>query len=122
MNAATLPRIVRFIETTDCGPGATCPHCGATGRWIVRFVTDDGRHLGAMRGCVQLFPVSQVAREGLRLRDKAAKYAKQGWHLNQADTRALETIEAFESGNATEQQAMSAVKSAKARNTARFRR
>ena len=118
---STFPRIVSFLGTDDCGPGATCPHCGATGRWVVRFVVEDGRRLAAMRGCVKLFPASSLANEGLRLRDKAARYKKEGWTLNQADTRALEQIEALENGTGDERTAMSAVKSAKAQNTARYR-
>lgn len=117
---ASLPRIVRFLETQDC-PGASCPHCGATGRFILRFVVSDGRTLGAMRGCVQLFPVSQIAREEERLARKAKQYAQRGWSLNRADTEAVDAIEAFYAGTLTERDALSAVRSAKARNTARYR-
>lgn len=121
MAISTLPRIVKFLSTEDC-PGSQCPHCGADGRYILRFQVADGRILGAMRGCAKLFPCSPVAIEGLRLRDKATKYAKQGWKLNRADSFALDQIELFEMGQGTEQAAMSAVKSAKAQNTNRYRR
>lgn len=117
----SLPKIVRFLETLDC-PGASCPHCGATGRFILRFMVADGRQLGAMRGCVQLFPVSPIAREEKRLADKAKKYYEQGWKLNQADTRAVEAIESFYAGLCTEDQALREVKLAKRSNTMRFRR
>ena len=74
MNAVSqpvFPRIVRFFETKD-SPGASCPHCGAEGRYILTFQVEDGRRMGAMRGCVKLFPVSRVATEELRLREKLA--------------------------------------------------
>jgi hypothetical protein len=120
MSVATFPKIIRFKGTDDC-PGGSCPHCGATGRWIVRFVDETGQHRGAMRGCIKLFPVSAIALEELRLTDKAAKYAKQGWTLNRADQGAVNAIEAFYAGALTEVQAMSVVRGAKARNVARFR-
>lgn len=124
MNApiSTLPRIVRFLETQDC-PGASCPHCGATGRYILRFVVADGRTLGAMRGCVQLFPVSQIAHEEKRLTDKLKRYKKNGWNgLNRADSAALDAIEAFYAGTGTEQQALCLVSVAKKSNALRHRR
>ena len=116
-----LPRIVRFLETADC-PGSSCPHCGATGRFILRFVVEDGRHLGAMRGCVQLFPVSPVAREELRLAKKAKDYEKRGWKLNQADTRAVDAIESYYAGTCTEAAALREIKLAKQSNSLRWRR
>lgn len=121
---STLPRIVRFLGTDDC-PGARCPHCGAEGRWVHRFVTDDGRSLAAMSGCVKLFPVSRVAQEEARLRQKLAGYVKSygaGARLNQRDTEALEAIEAFYAGTQDERGALSVVDGAKRANTARYRR
>ncbi len=118
---APLPRIVRFLETSDC-PDSSCPHCGATGRFILRFQVDDGRTLGAMRGCAKLFPVSRVAIEELRLREKAAKYAKLGWRLNRVDSLAVDYIESFYAGTATEREALYAVDAAKAYNTRGRRR
>ena len=45
MNAvASFPRIVRFYETHDA-PDSQCPHCGATGRYILTFQVEDGRRL-----------------------------------------------------------------------------
>ena len=88
---ASLPRIVRFLGTDD-SPGSCCPHCGAEGRYTLRFQVEDGRTMGAMRGCVQLFPVSRVATEELRLREKLAALVKrfgQGATLNRRDAEAL---------------------------------
>jgi hypothetical protein len=116
----SLPRIVRFLETSD-SPGASCPHCGAEGRFVLRFVVEDGRTLGAMRGCVQLFPVSRIAREELRLREKLAGYLKKGWNgLNRRDTEALAAI-AFYAGACDERSALSIVDGAKRANQARYR-
>ena len=125
MNAATsLPRIVRFLDTLDA-PDSRCPHCGATGRFILRFVVDGGQTLGAMRGCVKLFPVSPVATEELRLRQKLASYRRRfgvSATLNQRDTAALDAIESFYAGTRDERSAMVLVKSTKTANQARFRR
>jgi hypothetical protein len=115
-----LPRIVRFLETRDC-PESSCPHCGANGRYILTFQVEDGRTLGAMRGCVKLFPVPPVALEELRLRTKAADYAKKGWSLNYRDGIALEAIEAFYAGTRTERDVMGYIRSVKAANQARWR-
>jgi len=120
---ADLPRIVRFLRTHD-SPGSTCPHCGAEGRYTLTFQVEDGRTLGAMRGCVQLFPVSRVATEELRLREKLERLQKNygpNAHLNRRDTEAMDAIEAFFAGNRDERSTLSIVDSAKRANQARFR-
>lgn len=115
-----LPKIVRFLGTDDC-PGAECPHCGATGRWIHRFTVADGRNLAAMSGCVKLFPVSQVAAEEARLQKKAKDYADLGWgNLNRNDQEALRAIEEFYAGTRDEQSTLRAVHLAKTANQTRF--
>jgi len=127
VNAATvasLPRIVRFLGTDDA-PGSCCPHCGAEGRYTIRFVLEDGRHGGAMRGCIKLFPVSRVAPEELRLRDKLANYVKRfgpSATLNRRDTEALDAIEAFYAGTRDEWSTLRIVDGAKRANAARYRR
>lgn len=118
--AELLPRIVRFLGTDD-SPESTCPHCGATGRYIHRFVVDDGRTLAAMSGCAKLFPTSRIALEEQRLRKKAAERAKNGWKLNRSDLDALAAIEQFFAGAIDERLALSRVDSAKRSNQARFR-
>lgn len=110
-----LPRIVRFLATDDSS-GASCPHCGATGRYILNFVVEDGRTLGAMRGCVKLFPVSKIAVEELRLRTKQAQRAKIGWELNAADRGALDAIAEFYAGTVGEQYALNVIQYAKSKN------
>lgn len=122
MNTAvqSLPRIIRFLDTTDA-PDSCCPHCGATGRYIHRFVVEDGRHLAAMSGCVKLFPVSPVALEEARLRKKAADYAKRGRKLNRADSDALDAIDGFYAGTVEERRALDMVRWAKQANTAKYR-
>jgi len=122
VSGASFPRIVRFLETTD-SPGSSCPHCGADGRFILTFVVDDGRTLGAMRGCAKLFPVSQVAVEELRLRTKQSEYRKRGWtSLGRRDAEALAAIESFYAGARDERSALAIVRGAKAANIAGRRR
>lgn len=58
----TLPAIVAVLKIVDHGPcddghaSAHCPHCGAGGRYIHYAILEDGTKIGAMRGCIQLFP------------------------------------------------------------------
>lgn len=113
-----LPRIVRFLGVDDA-PGASCPHCGAEGRYILRFQVEDGRSLGAMRGCAKLFPSSQVAHEHLRLTQKAERYAKLGWKLNQSDQRAMDACEQFFAREVSESYTLGVIKSAKRQNVLR---
>lgn len=118
--AAGFPKIIRFRGVTE--GMTTCPHCGATGRYVWYFQVEDGRELGAMRGCVRLFPVSRIAHEHQRLTMKALKNEKLGWKLGSNDSAALDAIEQFYDGQLTEAQALAVVDGAKARNTARYRR
>lgn len=94
-----LPTIVRFFEPIRSEPGqAECPHCGARGATIHRFQVEDGRQLGAMSGCVKLFPLSPIANEDLRLRTKVAGYARQGRRLSSWDLEKRAAIDAFYEG------------------------
>lgn len=126
MDSKALPRIVKFLGTDDCGEGGgtSCPHCGASGRYIIRFRVEDGRTLGAMRGCVKLFPVSELARHHQHFIDKQARYANQRtpWKLNARDAEALHWIEEAIDGKADHNQALSIAKSARATSSARYRR
>lgn len=113
-----LPRIVRFLGTDDSA-GSSCPHCGATGRYIHRFIVEDGRTLAAMSGCVKLFPVSAVANEEHRLRKKEREYAKKNWTLNRDDQNALTAIADFYAGTIDETAALRECK--RARESSRTR-
>jgi hypothetical protein len=83
-------------------------------------MVEDGRVLGAMRGCVKLFPVSAIALADLFLKDKAERYRKQGWALNRADSHAAEMVDRFYAGEVPETVALAACRSAKAANARRF--
>jgi len=89
-------------------------------------VVEDGRTLGAMSGCVKLFPVSEIALEEKRIRDKLTKYTKKGWALNRDDSSALAAIEQFYAGTLDEGSAIRecqrARKSNRLRAEARWRR
>lgn len=108
MSVAALPKIVKFLGTDDHGPGGStsCPHCGATGRYVIRFQVEDGRQLGAMRGCIKLFPVTELARQHEYLIAKKARYAKERWNLSKADAEALQRIEDAIDGRGDAQQAI----------------
>jgi hypothetical protein len=111
MTVAALPRIVRFLGV-DYAPGCSCPHCGATGAYVHRFLVEDGRTLGAMSGCVKLFPVSRVALEEARLQRKLLDYRKRYGaqaRLGRNDQRMLEAIEAFYAGARDERVVLSEI-------------
>ena len=112
MEAARLPRIVRFVETTR-HDGASCPHCGAIGAVIHTFYTEDNVRRGAMSGCVKLFPVSPIAAEDLRIRKKQDDYARRGWKLPSWDQEAQARIQDFYDGKLTEAAALAMVKAQK---------
>jgi hypothetical protein len=103
---ASLPRIVGYLGTVEA---SVCPHCGARGKIVHRLVTADGRELGAMSGCINLFPMSPVAAEHKRLhtkREKASRTTASGRSagpaLNRWDTANLDAIESFLRGETTE--------------------
>lgn len=114
MNAVqSLPRIVRFHGTSYAGPGeAECPHCGARGSVVHAFEVEDGRRLGAMSGCVKLFPVSPIAREHMRIQKKLDDHNRgKGHGLNRWAPAALKAVEDFYAGVLTEQDAVRRIES-----------
>lgn len=106
-----LPTIVRYIGITDGGEpnSERCPHCDAKGRIIHNFEVEypDGRRerRGAMSGCVQLFPMSSIAKHHKRLMEKGVDYAKKGWTLNKSETEMLAIIDAYHAGDIEFEQA-----------------
>jgi len=64
--SSALPAVLAITGVDDGGPCSegygsnTCPHCGAEGRYIIRFLCEDGAERGAMKGCFQLFPGSST--------------------------------------------------------------
>lgn len=97
---ATLPRIIRFVGVHDSGEfgNATCPHCGADGRYVWTFITEDGVQRGAMAGCIQKFPVSKLADEHKRIIDRQRQRQAKGQSLASWDVRKLSAIAAVEAG------------------------
>lgn len=114
---ATLPLIVEFTGVHDggpCddGPTAICPHCGAEGRYVFFFDCDDGTSRGAMRGCLSLFPVSEVAAEDKRLRERLLDLQKRfgkDAHLNRFEEQIREAIDAFYFGDITKNEALTVI-------------
>lgn len=97
---ATLPRIVAVLDCIDHGPcdpepTATCPHCGADGRYVYHFLCEDGTTRGAMKGCIQLFPRTAASYEC----EKAlAKFNNKKAHVSKWDERVLKALEQFRAG------------------------
>ncbi len=115
VDRAPLPRVVRFLDTTE---SSTCPHCGASGKYVNRLQLEDGRIIGAMAGCTKLFPIAPIAQEEFRLRKKATDYETKGWVLNSWDTRALDALESYFAGMIDERTALATVRTMKQAATA----
>lgn len=109
----TLPRIIQFEGVSDSGEygNATCPHCGADGRYVWSFITEDGVRRGAMAGCIQKFPVSKLAEEHRKIIDRSKDRAKKGQKLASWDIAKLGAIEAVADGTMTVDQALAVVAS-----------
>ena len=105
-----LPRIIQFLSRTDSGEfgGDNCAHCGAKGRYQFHFICEDGKRHAAMAGCIQLYPISPIAKIHSGLMAKQAELSHQKWpngeqkNLNSWDAAKLEAIEAFYRGEAEE--------------------
>ena len=106
---AALPRIIRFLGTSDAGgPDAVCPHCGATGRYVHSFQCDDGSTRGAMSGCIQLFPVHPIAQADMALKKRETDLRQRfgpSASPNSWDQRIREAIDSFYAGTVDERTA-----------------
>jgi len=87
------PKVVEVERIEDTGPdsGASCPHCGADGRYITWFRTEDGVLRGAMRGCYSLFPQSKYAARTAAILSKE----RNGHKLASWDRAILDAIRAL---------------------------
>lgn len=104
----SLPRIVRFVSRYDSGEfgNATCPHCGAQGRYVETFLCDDGTERGAMAGCIKRFPVSKIATEERSIRERQVERERDGRTLASWDRVKAEKIAAYYAGDLTEGQCL----------------
>jgi hypothetical protein len=70
--------VIEIIGVDVHESGASCPHCGAQGKRIHRFVTADGKTHGAMSGCYKkFFFVAPIAHEIQFAQRMVEKYP--GW-------------------------------------------
>lgn len=90
---SSFPRIVEILSYEDAGAlGTCCPHCGADGRYVVWFRTEDGARRGAMRGCFKLFPKSRYATRVERILEKERDARALGRNLASWDRDVLDAI------------------------------
>lgn len=92
---STLPKILAILGCDDHGPcddGATasCPHCGADGRYVYHFLCDDGKVHGAMAGCIQLFPKHPLTNKIKTVFEKKRDYDKKKWKLAEWDQTVID--------------------------------
>lgn len=97
---ASLPAILAVTGCYDggpCdgGPTATCPHCGAGGRYIWSFICADGSRRGAMSGCIQLYPSDRHSRLIQEAFNRRMKAKEEGRSLASWWAAMIEATEAF---------------------------
>lgn len=97
---SNLPTVVEIIKLEDSGEGgaASCPHCGATGRYIYWFVASDGATYGAMRGCFNKFPKSGYFNLMSEILKKEKDAEKKGRKLASWDRNIMQAIRNFTNG------------------------
>lgn len=59
MSTQSFPKLVAVIDYYESD---TCPHCGAGGKHVFKFMCDDGSVRAAMRGCLKLYKPGPDAR------------------------------------------------------------
>lgn len=116
---SNLPTILYVSGCDDAGEygNASCPHCGAEGRYTYRFVTTDGRHGGAMRGCLSKYPQHPIAPIILAVVDKEREihqHPERGGRLASWDTAMLDAVQAFEAGRIGLDELLASVENAQA--------
>lgn len=105
---STLPKILAIVDCEDHGPcdpdpSAYCPHCGAGGRYILRFICEDGKVHGAMKGCIQLYPRHALTSKVESVFAKQRSYAKKHYELPSWDKAVIEACHALGAGQITAQ-------------------
>src|SRR5215470_7903700 len=122
MASNQLPEIIAYDHVSDAGEYGNdiCAHCGAKGRYQHHFLTTAGPR-AAMAGCVQLFPISRIAKTHGQLLTKQREYGQKGWKLPSWDQDKLEAIQALQLGLATRDEVELRIANAEFR-AAEFRR
>lgn len=97
---ADLPRVVEILDLKDYGEygAVSCPHCGAQGRYIYFFTTDNGQSYGAMKGCFRKFPKSPYADRMAKLLGKEKEFKAKKWKLASWDQDSINAIRAYGEG------------------------
>jgi hypothetical protein len=72
----------------DGGATATCPHCGADGRYVYTCLMSDGSHKQMMKGCLGTFTKDVCAKQCEAAMEKKAKNKTSRW-----DERVINAID-----------------------------
>ena len=75
-----------------------CPHCGARGKKIYWFVTEEGQTGGAMSGCIKLFPVGEYFNAYQKAVDNMIRFEKNGWNPSRFDLDTTNGIDLYFDG------------------------
>lgn len=109
-----LPQVlyIEYLEDAGEDGAASCPHCGALGRYTYFFVCTDGSQRDAMKGCFSHFPKHPFAERHAQILEKQKANAKKGWSMASWDKKVMDAIEQFGRGEITEWQAKDVIRQA----------
>ncbi len=98
MTTEQRPTILAVVGCEDHGPcdggaTATCPHCGADGRYIYTCLMSDGTRKGMMKGCLQTFRKDPCAHACELALEKEAHKKASSW-----DRRILDALDGLNKG------------------------
>lgn len=121
---SNLPQVLYVEHLDDAGEGgaASCPHCGALGRYTYFFTCADGSHRGAMKGCFSHFPKHPFADRHAQILEKQKANAKKGWSMASWDKDVITAIERFGAGEITEVEANNIIRQADSNKKSWMRR
>lgn len=111
---SALPSIIAVTGRRDSGEygNASCPHCGALGRYVWTFICSDGTRRGAMSGCIKLFPqmkdTSRIAKLIQEAFDRRAKAEEERKNLASWWREMVEAAEEFGSAKLPDHDAIKA--------------
>lgn len=91
----------KLLAITHISNNDNCPHCGARGKYVYNFRTEDGQSGGAMAGCIKHFPKHELFADSQRIVNKKERYKKEGWNLPSWDREIESAIIGFATGEIT---------------------
>lgn len=95
------PSIIAVLACDDYGPceegpTASCPHCGAAGRYVYTCLMSDGTRKGMMKGCLGTFAKDACAKQCESAVGKKALESSGKGYLSKWDKQVLWALDHIE--------------------------